>query len=230
MSNTVKRVVLISSSNKVIQGRAPQEFNGFMYSWRTWQIKMTDEQGSSDLPWIDYVEWKLHPSFKNPVRRGFMINDEGWGEFGIPVTVVFKDKTVPPFEFEYILEFMNPSYTTKQVLTIKNPSPGFVRLLEQDEIRRKSAKQGGAGEGLKKAKPRGPALIMPNGQIDLDALAARLSKLSPTNALTVAQLIKRNAPSDLRVTETPGAFEFDLSECADALIGQIAEVVGGMED
>jgi hypothetical protein len=77
---------------------------------------------------------------------------------------------------------------------------------------------------------RGPSLILSNGQIDLDALAARLAKLSPTNALTVAQLIKRSAPADLRVTESPGAFEFDLSECPDSLIASIAETVNGFLD
>ncbi len=56
MSSTVKRTVLVQSSNKIIQGRAPQELDGAEYPWRTWQIKITDELGYSDFPYIDHVE------------------------------------------------------------------------------------------------------------------------------------------------------------------------------
>lgn len=56
MGTNMKRTVLISSQNKIISGRPQQEFNGYMYSWRNWQIRMTDEQGNSDFPWIEYVE------------------------------------------------------------------------------------------------------------------------------------------------------------------------------
>lgn len=144
---------------------------------------------------------------------------------------------------------MQPTYSTKQILvgawinlanpqladapatqTIKNPSPGFVKMLEQDDIRRKSAKQQAGLSDLGKRKPRGPSLLLSNGQIDLDALAARLNKLTPTNALTVARLIKKNGPLELSVIESPGAFEFDLSECPDPLIAEIADAVNNMDE
>jgi hypothetical protein len=65
--STIKRTVLFSSQNKVIPGRPQQEFAGFMYSWRNWQIKMTDEQGNSDFPWIDYVEVRPDPRRRETV-------------------------------------------------------------------------------------------------------------------------------------------------------------------
>ncbi len=49
---------------------------------------------------IEYVEYHLHPSYKNPVRRvfnrsgGFRLKMEGWGAFNLRARVVFKDKTL----------------------------------------------------------------------------------------------------------------------------------------
>lgn len=52
---------------------------------------------------IKCVEYKLHPTFPNPVRRicekgdsnrPFGLSAEGWGTFTIPIRVFMKDGTI----------------------------------------------------------------------------------------------------------------------------------------
>jgi transcription initiation factor IIF auxiliary subunit len=63
------------------------------WKWAVW-IEGTDEA----LDQIEYVEWTLHPSFPNPVRRvtnraeKFRIDSGGWGVFTIHARVEKKDR------------------------------------------------------------------------------------------------------------------------------------------
>jgi transcription initiation factor IIF auxiliary subunit len=49
---------------------------------------------------VESVEYELHPTFQNPVRKvtqregGFPLDLWTWGEFEVPVTVRFKDGSV----------------------------------------------------------------------------------------------------------------------------------------
>ena len=60
---------------------------------------------------IAYVEYHLHPSFRNPVVRvktsegGFPLNRIGWGVFELKAKVVFKDKDRKPLFLSHYLEF-----------------------------------------------------------------------------------------------------------------------------
>ena len=55
------------------------------------------EAEKSDLDSIAYVEYTLHPSFPEPVKRisdpntNFALSANGWGEFSVKGKVVFKD-------------------------------------------------------------------------------------------------------------------------------------------
>lgn len=119
------------------------------------------------------------------------------------------------------------------VQAIKNPSQGLLRIMEQDDLRRKGQAKQQQQQAItvpSEKKSTRASFLLSNGQIDLDRLADALGLLSPTSALTVAQLIKKNAPRELQIHESPGIFEFDLSECPDSLISQIYELVSGMEE
>jgi transcription initiation factor IIF auxiliary subunit len=58
-----------------------------------WTVCLKADQ--SVLKSIDYVEYTLHPTFSNPVRRGegpnFSLSSNGWGEFNILLKIVFKN-------------------------------------------------------------------------------------------------------------------------------------------
>jgi transcription initiation factor IIF auxiliary subunit len=61
-----------------------------------WEIHLDGEQ--KDLSEIDYVEYTLHQSFPNPIRRvynhhsGFKLETNGWGTFPVYLTVKYKNK------------------------------------------------------------------------------------------------------------------------------------------
>jgi len=60
---------------------------------------------------IEYVEYHLHPTFHNPVRRvfsqqgGFPLRSEGWGTFELKARVVFKGSEKEPRILKHELKF-----------------------------------------------------------------------------------------------------------------------------
>jgi transcription initiation factor IIF auxiliary subunit len=61
-----------------------------------WQIYLTGDQ--KELSEIEYVEYTLHDTFPNPIRRvynltnGFKMKTAGWGIFAIFIRIHFKDE------------------------------------------------------------------------------------------------------------------------------------------
>lgn len=53
----------------------------------------------SDVSNVEYVEYILHPTFENPMRKienpayGFRLETSGWGTFDLKAIVHFKDGT-----------------------------------------------------------------------------------------------------------------------------------------
>ncbi len=64
-----------------------------------WEWTVSIETDPLTLSQIDYVEYILHPTFKDPVQRAysssnnFALTARGWGTFGIKINVVFTDRT-----------------------------------------------------------------------------------------------------------------------------------------
>lgn len=60
---------------------------------------------------IEYVEYHLHPTFRNPIVRvkrrtgGFALEQTGWGVFTLKAKVVFKEKKREPRLLSHDLEF-----------------------------------------------------------------------------------------------------------------------------
>ena len=56
-----------------------------------------DDQGSGEMDKVDHVEYILHPTFRNPIRRvdtkedGFKLATTSWGTFDLKAFVHFKD-------------------------------------------------------------------------------------------------------------------------------------------
>jgi tetratricopeptide (TPR) repeat protein len=63
--------------------------------WYNWEIYL--DAPKSVLSSIDDVEYNLHPSFKDPIRRindpknGFVLKSNGWGEFKVKVKIKLKN-------------------------------------------------------------------------------------------------------------------------------------------
>ena len=79
-------------------------------NWWKWTAFIECEPPDS-LDEIEFVEYHLHPSFPNPIRRvmekegGFPMQTKGWGIFELRARVVFKDDDREPLVLKHMLEF-----------------------------------------------------------------------------------------------------------------------------
>jgi transcription initiation factor IIF auxiliary subunit len=64
--------------------------------WWTWKAFL-DDGGSGELDQVEFVEYVLHPTFPNSIRRvkdsidGFALETTGWGMFKIKAFVNMKN-------------------------------------------------------------------------------------------------------------------------------------------
>ena len=70
---------------------------GQVFEWMI-LVRSADDTDLSDI--IDFVEFRLHASFLEPVRRvqspgPFKVREEGWGEFPVEITIQFNTKFRP---------------------------------------------------------------------------------------------------------------------------------------
>jgi transcription initiation factor IIF auxiliary subunit len=119
-----------AAENITVQNTARFLGNG-RYSWKVFLVAEP-----STLKSISYVEYTLHPTFPNPVRRatnwadGFALPADGWGEFNILVKVVFKDRRKAPLQLTHYLSLqarqrvaLTPDHTvTHGALRTRNTS------------------------------------------------------------------------------------------------------------
>lgn len=83
------------------------------WKWAVW-IEGSDES----LNLIDYVEWKLHPTFPNPIRiirdraSKFRLDTAGWGVFQINARVQFKDGKQAKLQHYLKLHYPDDKNTT----------------------------------------------------------------------------------------------------------------------
>lgn len=85
--------------------------------WR-WEAFLDDE-GSEELGEIEFVEYFLHPTFRNPIRRiveregGFALRTEGWGQFELRAFAHKKDGSTMPLLHQIRLSQDPPTGVTE---------------------------------------------------------------------------------------------------------------------
>jgi len=78
--------------------------------WWNWTAFIEVNENDS-LDDVEYVEYHLHPTFRNPVRRihdkqnGFPLKTSGWGVFDITAKIIFKDKSRKTIMLTHFLNF-----------------------------------------------------------------------------------------------------------------------------
>ena len=83
--------------------------------WWKWAVWIEGSGAALDL--IDYVEWTLHPTFPNPIRKisdrasKFRLNTAGWGVFQITARVQFKDGKQTKLQHYLKLQYPNGRQT-----------------------------------------------------------------------------------------------------------------------
>ena len=89
--------------------RIAQDFKYQGDDWWKWWVWV--EGNEEELGEIDYVVYKLHPTFPSPVRKiadrstKFRLETAGWGTFQLYAKVVLKDTSVVNLEHYLELEY-----------------------------------------------------------------------------------------------------------------------------
>ena len=90
-----------------------------------WDWTIFVDAGPNTLKQIDCVEYTLHPTFPDPVRKvcgqqetRFALSSNGWGTFTVKVKITYKDGRVDNLEHE--LTFKQQSAQTQLNVTAEN--------------------------------------------------------------------------------------------------------------
>lgn len=81
--------------------------------WWEWEAFL-DDGGSGDLERVSSVEYILHETFPDPIRKvkdrsgGFRLESGGWGEFGLKAFATLKDGTKKRLTHEIKLMYDPP--------------------------------------------------------------------------------------------------------------------------
>ena len=84
--------------------------------WR-WEA-FVDDDSSGELANVDFVEYVLHPTFRDPIRTiqdpsgGFVLKTEGWGTFELKAFAQMKDGSRIPLKHEIELKDEPPTGST----------------------------------------------------------------------------------------------------------------------
>ena len=85
--------------------------------WWSWSVWLAGSK--PDLDAVDFVEYTLHPTFRNPVRTintrqdGFRLDTEGWRVFTIYARACKKDGSVSRLKHQLKLTYPDGKLTLK---------------------------------------------------------------------------------------------------------------------
>ena len=85
-------------------------------NWWKWSVWL--EASPAELDQVESVEWRLHPTFPNPIRRvtdratKFRLETGGWGVFIIHAVVQLKDGKTERLRHRLQLHFPDGSANT----------------------------------------------------------------------------------------------------------------------
>jgi len=243
----VKRTIRITTEQHILKDVPPVE----NYPMRKWniQISMLDQSGQ-EIPAniLDKVTYTLHPTFTNPIRTTklspFRVEEQGWGEFDIPITVHILGLSgkVGERKFNHDLNFLSEKYVNDHVVTIpvsstKNQALNKLLLesgsLPFDEGGANKRKLPESGNGtttdvnnkFKKLKNTNGAAV--KGTIDLEKLANGLTKLSEDDLIVIVQMVTDNRTNDMNIKNDVdnGEFTMDLYTLPESLLKSLWDYV-----
>ncbi|KAF9418237.1 hypothetical protein BGZ94_009748 [Podila epigama] len=110
------------------------------YPMRKWKMSLMGVNANGDeetMPYVSHVEYILHHTFEQPVRKvtsyPFTLQEKGWGEFDMKITLYFKDKSIPPAVLDHDLNFQSTHYEISHQLSFHRAdvSDSFLKLLNR---------------------------------------------------------------------------------------------------
>ncbi len=84
-------------------------------NWWNWSVWI--EGSSEELNAVSSVEWRLHPTFANPIRRrddrntNFRLDTSGWGAFPIHASVYMKSGVIE--KLQHYLKLHYPTVASR---------------------------------------------------------------------------------------------------------------------
>ncbi|KAF9433368.1 hypothetical protein BGZ76_009552 [Entomortierella beljakovae] len=149
----------IVTDQHVVKG---QKHQGFLM--RRWKISIVGVNANGDeepLPYVDHVEYLLHETFAQPVRKvteyPYVLQEKGWGEFDMKIMFYFIDNATSPFVLDHDLNFQSTHYEVPHTLTFKpDLKPSFIKLLNQppETVADRGSRPPNNGNGVSKANKR----------------------------------------------------------------------------
>ncbi|KAI8984615.1 yeats family-domain-containing protein [Mycotypha africana] len=121
----VQKRIKIFCKSEIIHNTEPAEDETAASGvWRNWKVYVRPIKGESALnPFVDHVEYLLHPSFKTSrivrTQEPYQITQKGWGAFDLMIVFHFKDKSQPPQTIIFDLNFDKPTYFVTKTLKFK---------------------------------------------------------------------------------------------------------------
>lgn len=211
----VKRTIKVVTEQAIIPGRTP-EVEGYPLRLWTIEIKLLNETGEemkADV--FSKAVYNLHPTFPNPVQTvttpPFRCSNEGWGEFDLSIDLYTAEKG-GKHQILHDLNFAQPRYEAKHVITFKDPSPALMEILKKSGPVPDDANGRKAAEAKKKRKS--------GANIDMDKLAEMLTRLQEDDLLQVIQMIHDNKSEETYTKNDVdhGEFHVDLYTLPDHLV------------
>lgn len=245
----------ITTEQHVLQEVPPVE-NYPMRQWLV-LITLLDAAGNECPAHVfDKVTFSLHPTFPNPNRviklPPFAVSEQGWGEFDIPISVHLLG--IPgkagDRRFNHDLNFLLPKYTNDHVILIsvlptKNLALNKILLesgpLPFDEsgslkddagsapggaLGKRRLPDGSTAADTRAKKAKGNASAS-RGSIDLEKLAAGMTKLSEDDLIVIVQMITDNRTSEMNIKNDVenGEFTMDLFTLPESLLRSLWDYV-----
>lgn len=215
------------------------------YPIRQWSVQITMlDQSGNEIPAniLDKVTYSLHPTFANPIRtlktQPFKVEEQGWGEFDIPITVHIVGLSGKQSErkFNHDLNFLQETYTLDHTISIPTNKSQVLNslLLESGPVpannnldTNKRKNDNDSSNKLKKQKSASGNGTPMKGQIDLEQLANGLTKLNEDDLIVIVQMVTDNRTNDMNIKNDidNGEFTMDLYTLPESLLKSLWDYV-----
>ncbi|CAO3574858.1 unnamed protein product [Mortierella alpina] len=132
MPQNITKEIKVITDQHIVKG---QKQHGFpMRKWKISLLGINANGEEETLPYVDHVEYILHHTFEQPLRKvteyPFELQEKGWGEFDMKIMLHFADKSTAPFVLDHDLNFQTGHYEIAHTLTFKpDLKPSFLKLL-----------------------------------------------------------------------------------------------------
>ncbi|KAF9276589.1 hypothetical protein BGZ68_009912 [Mortierella alpina] len=116
-----------------------QKQHGFpMRKWKISLLGINANGEEETLPYVDHVEYILHHTFEQPLRKvteyPFELQEKGWGEFDMKIMLHFADKSTAPFVLDHDLNFQTGHYEIAHTLINIQVLAQKFQELEPDDL------------------------------------------------------------------------------------------------